>query len=302
MLSCTFGQNVSNQTKNIVNSIRSVNALSYDEINGLGVKSSQYFNYAKLSKIATPEELLYVANNDTSNVVKGYVYWALIQQKHPSIESLYESSLKSKESVISTVAGVESTIFLHDYMRYKVSKELESKPTDSTYISLSSAFDSILIMNYQWKESDLLMDYLIEDINQTTERLSKRKRWLANSYFLHNIAKHNDAYLYGTVCGYPEVQPYLRSVMEKSMLDSNINRVDYFDKWISCDIVVVKVYGVEALIRLHNAGEKLTQFQLSTIKEYKQSYKSIQVCTKYFRERLPVNKVLNKFVLKGEEG
>lgn len=302
VFSCTYGQNISKQTRNIVNSIRSVNELNYDEINEEGKKSAQYFNFTKLNKIATPDELVYLANNDTSNVVKGYALWALIKKKHPSIEPLYENSVKSKNYVVTDIAGIETTVFIYDYMRYKLSKEMSKQKEDSTYLALNNAFDSILIMNYQWKESDVLMDYIIEDINQTTEILSKRKRWLANSYFLHNIAKHNDAYLYGTECGYPEVKPYLRSVLEKAMLDTTSSRVSYFDKWISCDILVVKVYGIEALIRLQNKGEKLNELQLSIINEYKNSYKSIQVCTKYYRERLPVKKVLEKFELKGNEG
>ena len=300
--SLTYAQNVSNKTSSIINSIRSVNELNYDEVNDKGEKSKQYFNYSRLLETATADELVYVANNDTNNIVKAYVYWALIYKKHSSVEYFYEKAVKSKESATSIISGIKTTVFLHDYMRYKVGYELDKTDGDSVFTAFNNMFDSILIMNYQWKESDILMDYIIDDANQTTEMLSNRKRWLANSYFLHNIAKNDDAYLYGTVCGYPEVQPYLRTVLEKAILDSTINRVDYFDKWISCDIVVVKVYGIEALIRLHNQGKKLNKLQLDIIKEYKSSYKSIQVCTKYFRERLPAKKVLEKFELKKSEG
>ncbi|MEN8795066.1 MAG: hypothetical protein ABF294_11545, partial [Flavobacteriales bacterium] len=101
-------------------------------------------------------------------------------------------------------------------------------------------------------------------------------------------------------CGFPAGMPYLRSLVEKSIIDSTINRVDYFDKWISCDILVVKIYGIEALIRLQNEGDELTALHISTINYYKGSYKSLQVCSKYYRERKPVNMILAGFELKGE--
>ena len=59
--------------------------------------------------------------------------------------------------------------------------------------------------------------------------------------------------------------------------------------------MIVKIYGSEALIRLHNQGEELNDFQINTINELKKSYKSLVICTQYFRERLPVRLILEDF-------
>lgn len=302
MFACFSQEPVS--TANIISSLRTINQLTFDDIKPEGVSSPQYINYAKLVKNATPEELLSYSQ-DTNNVVKGFAFLALLEQKHDTVLEFYRQTLDNKDYVTTKLDGIDSEVYLCDFLRAKAVERIEFSSNnyqDKKYFEhLYLLMDSIMIMNFDWSGSDLTMDYIIEKSQEDKTRLTDRKRWLANSYFLYNIAKNDDDYLYGSECGYPAVMPYLRSVVEKSILDSTINRVDYFDKWISCDILVVKIYGIEALIRLQNEGEELTPLQLSTIKYYKGSYKSIQVCSKYYRERKPVNMILQDFELKGEE-
>ena len=94
------------------------------------------------------------------------------------------------------------------------------------------------------------------------------------------------------------IPKYIKVKVEQLMKDTLINRLDYFDKWISCDILVVKVYGVEALIRLQNEGKELSIIQTKIITEFKSSFKSIQMCMNYYRERKTVKFALMDYELK----
>ncbi len=291
------------KTANVVNSLRTINQLTFDDINPEGVSSPQYINYTKLVKNATKTELSSYSQ-DTNNVVKGFVFLALLEQKQDTVLEFYRQTLINKDYVITKLDGIDTEVYLCDFLRAKAIEMIEFSSNnyqDKKYFEhIYLMMDSIMIMNFNWSESDVTMDYIIEKSQENRSTLSKRKRWIANSYFLYNIAKNDDDYLYGTECGFPAVMPYLRSLVEKSIIDSTINRVDYFDKWISCDILVVKIYGIEALIRLQNEGDELTALHISTINYYKGSYKSLQVCSKYYRERKPVNMILAGFELKGE--
>ena len=297
----TYSQVVSKNTTNIINSIRTIDEIRYNDINNNGLRSPQYFNYIKLLNNASKEELLYFTN-DTSEIVKGYIYLALLDRQDKEIESFYIRSVQNKEKVVSYPKGIYTEILLSDFLRSKVyDKIIDSNyvaTTDTFYNKMASNFDSILIMNYKWNESDVYIDYLIESTSEDKEALSRRKSWLANSYFEHKIAKRDDAYLFGRLCGYPSEMPYLRGVVEQLMKDTLINRLDYFDKWISCDILVVKVYGVEALIRLQNEGKELSIIQTKIITEFKSSFKSIQMCMNYYRERKTVKFALMDYELK----
>jgi hypothetical protein len=62
--------------------------------------------------------------------------------------------------------------------------------------------------------------------------------------------------------------------------------------------LVVKVYGVEALIRLQNEGKELSIIQTKIITEFKSSFKSIQMCMNYYRERKTVKFALMDYELK----
>ena len=297
----TFAQVISQKTTNVINSIRLVNELRFDDVNERGLKPSQYFNYQKLQSNASSDELLYFAN-DTNEIVKAYTYLALLERQNDEIKNLYIRSVQDKEKVENVTDGIISEIYLYDYLRYKIYNIVNADNyksfLDTFYNKMNSDFDSILIMNYNWNESDVFMDDLIESESLNKEALTKRKRWLANSYFKHKIAKKNDDYLFGRLCGYPATMPYLRSIVEKSLQDTLLDRVDYFDKWVSCDILVVKVYGAEALIRLQNEGEILTPYQTKLIKQLKNSFKSIQMCMNYYRERKPVRFALKDYELK----
>lgn len=296
----SLSQVVTQKTTNIINSIRTIDELRYDDIDVNGLKSPQYFNYLKLLESANREELLYLAN-DSNVVVKGYVYLALLDRQDKNLEGFYIRSVQNKEKVISHPKGIYTEILLYDFLRSKVYDKIADKNynarRDTFYNKLHSNFDSILIMNYSWNESDVFMDHIIESTSEDKKELSKRKRWLANSYFEHKIAKKDDAYLFGRMCGYPATMPYLRNVLENTMKDTLLNRVDYFDKWLSCDILVVKVYGAEALIRLQNEGGVLSPIQIKIIKELKSSFKSIQMCMGYYRERKSVKYSLKDFDL-----
>lgn len=298
-----YSQDVSTRTEDLINSLRTINELTYDDIKPAGVSSPQYISYKSLVKNSTVTQLLSYSQ-DTNKVVRGFVYMALLEKKQDTVLDFYRQTLVQKDFINSSFEGIKTELFLCDFLRAKAVERMENSNQNELdkefFETLYLKMDSIMIMNFDWSESDVTMDYIIEQAQENKTTLSDRKRWLANSYFLYKIAKNNDDYLYGTECGYPAVMPYLRSVVEKSMVDSTINRVDYFDKWISCDILVVKIYGIEALIRLQNQGQKLTPLQLSTIKYYKESYKSLQVCSNYFRERKPVNMILENFNLIGE--
>jgi len=250
LIGTTYSQVVSQETINVINSIRAVNEIRYDDLSDKGLKSPQYFNYINLLNSSSKEELLYFTN-DTNEIVKGYVYLALLDRQDKELESFYIRSVQNKEKVVSYSKGIYSEILLYDFLRSKVYDKITANnydaTTDTFYNKMSSNFDSILIMDYSWNESDVFIDYIIESTSEGKGVLSKRKSWLANSYFEHKIAKRDDAYLFGRLCGYPEKMPYLRSVVEKSMNDTLLNRLGYFDKWVNCDILVVKVYGVEGL-------------------------------------------------------
>lgn len=293
-----FSQNISFETKNIINSIRFLNELKFSDIDESGKATPQFVNYKKLLKTATMEELIFYTN-DTSEVVKGYVCLALLEKKNPIIKKYYGELVTNKNKITSDVNGVTSTVYLYDFIRFRtnglMTSQAQSKEDKDYFNSLYEQWDSIVIMNYEWKESDVLMDHIIEKASKENNTLSSRKRWLANSYFIHHIAKEGDDYLYGKECGYPATEPYLRTVMEKAMKDSNLNRLNYFDRWISCDLLVIKVYGAEALIRLQNEGVELTPIQIKVINELKTSYKSLQICSGYYKERKSVRRVLKPY-------
>jgi hypothetical protein len=297
----TYSQVVSQKTTNIINSIRTINEIRYNDVNEEGLKSPQYFNYIKMFNNASKEELLHFAN-DTNEIVKGYIYLALLDRQDKDLESFYIRSVQNEEKVVSYPKGNYTEILLYDFLRSKIYDKITASnydaATDTFYNKMNSNFDSILIMNYSWNESDIFIDHIIESVSEDKEELSNRKRWLANSYFEHKIAKKDDAYLFGRLCGYPAAMPYLRSVVEQSMKDTVLNRVEYFDKWISCDILVVKVYGAEALIRLQNEGKELTPIQNKIIIELKSSFKSVQMCMNYYRERKSVKFALKDYNLK----
>lgn len=297
----TYSQIISPKTRNIVNSIIAVDDFRYDDIDEKGGKTSQYYNYDQLLKSASEEELLYFAN-DPNEIVKGFVYLALMEKQNDTIEAFYLRSIVNSEKVVMKRYGVNTEIFLSEFLRYKLQEKISVDSyialEDTFYNKLNSSFDSILIMNYKWNESTKTMDKFIRDVANDKKNLSSIKRWLANSYFEHKIAKKDDDYLFGRLCGYPKTMPYLRSVVEKSLKDSTIDRVDYFDKWISCDILVVKVYGAEALIRLHNEGKQISPMHLEIITELKSSFRSVQMCMDYYRERKPVRWALKDYELK----
>ena len=294
----SFSQEVSTPTRTVIESLRAINELSFEDLKVDGKSTPQYLNYKKLLNTATPQELKVLAQ-DTNQVVKGYVCLAMLETKHESIEKEFVKLVKDQNRILTTENGVENTVYLYDFIRYRTSimstsrsiKNEDKKYYQNLYLNL----DSIVILNYTWQESDILMDYIIEMTEKEKNSLSKRKRWLANSFFIHQIAKEGDEYLYGKECGYPATKPYLRVVVEAALLDSNLDRANYFDKWISCDLFVIKVYGAEALIRLHNQGVELTPFQIRTINELKVSYKSVQICNGYFRERKSVRRALSSY-------
>ncbi|MDB4088021.1 hypothetical protein N9544_00185 [Flavobacteriales bacterium] len=296
-----YSQVVSQKTTNIVNSIKTINEIRFDDVNQNGLKSPQYFNYIKMLDNATKDELLHFAN-DSNEIVKGYVYLALLERQDKDLESFYIRSVQNEEKVISNNNDVYTEILLYDFLRSKVYDKINSSgynaSKDTFYNKLNSNFDSILIMNYTWDESDVFMDHIIESISEDKEVISNRKRWLSNSFFEHKIAKEGDDYLFGRMCGYPATMPYLRGILEKSIQDTLLDRIEYFDRWISCDILVVKVYGAEALIRLHNQGKELTPIQTRIITDFKSSFKSVQMCMDYYRERKSIKFALKDYELK----
>ncbi|MEN8929257.1 MAG: hypothetical protein ABF242_10045 [Flavobacteriales bacterium] len=297
----TYSQIISPKVSGIINSIRSVNELNYDDVKENGKKTSQFFNYQQLLSNASQEELLFFAE-DSNEIVKAYVYLALLDKQDQNLERFYVRSVQNEEKVVSNPKGIYTEILLHDFLRSKIYDKIEAPnyvvESDTFYNKMNSRFDSILIMDYKWNQSDVFIDHIIESAANDKTKLSKRKRWLANSYFEHKIAKKDDSYLFGRKCGFPATMPYLRSIVEKSMKDTLMNRVDYFDKWISCDLLVLKVYGAEALIRLQNEGKELTPYQIKVITELKSSFKSVQMCMNYYRERKPVKWALKDYELK----
>lgn len=86
------------KTANVVNSLRTINQLTFDDINPEGVSSPQYINYTKLVKNATKTELSSYSQ-DTNNVVKGFVFLALLEQKQDTVLEFYRQTLINKDYV-----------------------------------------------------------------------------------------------------------------------------------------------------------------------------------------------------------
>ncbi len=112
------------KTANVVNSLRTINQLTFDDINPEGVSSPQYINYTKLVKNATKTELSSYSQ-DTNNVVKGFVFLALLEQKQDTVLEFYRQTLINKDYVITKLDGIDTEVYLCDFLRAKAIEMIE---------------------------------------------------------------------------------------------------------------------------------------------------------------------------------